>query len=182
MAIRFSSLAKPHGVWWHTLGRDEKLWVGIAVIWGLAMFLMISFIWPWIGRQQNGVESHRITPADFSQRVEQFTAQYRVGERSGVPIVAPPPGDAYLQAQSFAWRPILQLKRGERYRLLMSSRDVQHGFSLVMVPHSLNFQMLPGYITQIELTPESVGEYPIMCNEYCGLGHHLMIGRIIVTD
>jgi cytochrome c oxidase subunit II len=64
----------------------------------------------------------------------------------------------------------------------MSSRDVQHGFSLVMVPHSLNFQLLPGYITQINISPDSVGEYPIMCNEYCGLGHHLMLGRIIVTN
>jgi cytochrome c oxidase subunit 2 len=183
MAVRFSSLAKPQGVWWRALGRDERLWVGIAVIWGLAMFMMISFIWPWIGRQQNGIVSHRITPADFHARTEQFTAAHRVGERAGVPIVAPPPGsDAYIEAMSFAWRPILQLKRGERYRLLMSSRDVQHGFSLVMVPHSLNFQMLPGYITEIEVMPESTGEYPIMCNEYCGLGHHLMIGRIIVTD
>jgi cytochrome c oxidase subunit 2 len=183
MSVRYSSLAKPSGGWWRALGRDEKLWVGIAVIWGLAMFMMIVFIWPWIGRQQNMIQSYRVTPADFSARVEQFTTQYRVGERSGVPIVAPPPGgEAYLEAMSFAWRPILQLKRGERYRLLMSSRDVQHGFSLVMVPHSINFQVLPSYITQIEVIPEQAGEYPLMCNEYCGLGHHVMLSRIIVTE
>jgi cytochrome c oxidase subunit 2 len=183
MATHFSSLAKPHGVWWKALGRDERLWVGIAVIWGLAMFMMISFVWPWVGRQQNGIQSYRITPADFHARVEQFTATYQVGERGGVPVVAPPPGsDVYIEAMSFAWRPIIQLKRGERYRLLMSSRDVQHGFSLIMIPHSLNFQMLPGYITQIEVMPEQAGEYPIACNEYCGLGHHLMLGRIIVTE
>ena len=75
-----------------------------------------------------------------------------------------------------------QIKRGERYRILMSSRDVQHGFSLVIVPHSVNFQVMPGYITEIELMPEEAGEYPIVCNEFCGLGHHLMMGRIIVTE
>lgn len=183
MAVRFSSLSKPRGTWWRALGRDEKLWVGIAVIWGLAMFAMIAFIWPLIGNQQNDIRSYRITPADFHARTERFTETHKVGELAGVPVVAPPPGgEVYLEAMSFAWRPILQLRRGESYRLLLSSRDVQHGFSLVMVPHSINFQVLPGYVTEIELTPEQAGEYPIVCNEFCGLGHHVMVGRIIVTD
>ena len=51
-----------------------------------------------------------------------------------------------------------------------------------MAPHSINFQVLPDYVTVIQLTPEEAGEYPIVCNEYCGLGHHLMLGRIIVTE
>jgi cytochrome c oxidase subunit II len=34
----------------------------------------------------------------------------------------------------------------------------------------------------LTVTPEKVGEYSIICNEYCGLGHHAMIGRIIVVD
>ncbi|MCC6179244.1 MAG: cytochrome c oxidase subunit II [Chloroflexi bacterium] len=183
MAVRYSTFVKPKGVWWRRLGRDEKLWVGLAVIWGLSMFAMISFIWPLIGRQQNSIQSYRVTPADFSARVAEFTAANQVGNLGGIPVVAPPPNsDVFLEAMTFTWRPILQLKRGERYRLLMSSRDVQHGFSLVMVPHSINFQVLPGYITGIELMPEQVGEFPIVCNEFCGLGHHMMIGRIIVTD
>jgi cytochrome c oxidase subunit 2 len=183
MATRYSSFVKPEGIWWRRLGRDEKLWVGLAVIWGLSMFAMISFVWPLVGRQQNPVQSHRITPAEFQARAAQFTAAHQVGDLGGVPVVAPPPGDdVFLEAMSFAWRPVLQLKRGERYRILISSRDVQHGFSLVIVPHSVNFQVMPGYITEIELMPEQAGEYPIVCNEYCGLGHHLMMGRIIVTE
>jgi cytochrome c oxidase subunit 2 len=183
VATRFSSLAKPQGVWWRALGRDERLWVGIAVIWGLAMFVMITAIWPLIGNQQNWIRSYRTTPAEFRARVDEFIAAYQVGERAGVPVVAPPPGgDVYLEALSFAWRPVIQLRRGETYRFLISSRDVQHGFSLVMAPHSINYQILPGYVTEVLLTPEQAGEYPIMCNEFCGLGHHLMLGRIIVTD
>lgn len=183
MAVRFSSLAKPQGTWWRSLGQDERLWGTLAVIWGLAMFAMIAVIWPAIGREQNRIQSYRIEPADFTALTDQFIQTYQVGELDGVPVVAPPPGsDVYLEAQTFAWRPVIQLQRGQTYRLLISSRDVQHGFSLVMAPHSLNFQILPGYITAIEITPEDAGEYPIVCNEYCGLGHHLMLGRIVVTD
>lgn len=183
MHPRFSTLAKPHGVWWAALGRDEKLWVAIAAIWGIGMFFMIALIWPMIGRQQNQIQSYRIEPADFHARTMAFIEQYQIGEIDGVPVVAPEPGgDVYLEAQTFTWRPVIQLKRGETYRFLMSSRDVQHGFSLVMPRHSVNYQILPGFITAIELTPENVGEYAVVCNEYCGLGHHLMTGRIIVTD
>lgn len=183
MSTRYSSLVKPQGVWWRALGTAEKLWLGIALIWCVAMFLMFAFIWPLIGQEQNYLKSSRIDPADFRARTEAFTAAHRIGEVGGVPLVAPPPGsDVYLEAMTFSWRPFLQLQRGQTYRLIMSSRDVQHGFSLVMAPHSINFQVFPGYTTEVRLTPEHTGEFPILCNEYCGPGHHLMIGRIIVTD
>ena len=29
-------------------------------------------------------------------------------------------------------------------------------------------------------TFETPGEYLVVCNEYCGLGHHLMQGKVIV--
>lgn len=183
MSRQYSALAKPQGTWWRELGPDERLWVGIAVIWGLAMFAMIAFIWPAIGTRQNAIESYSIDPADFRARTEAFTEAHKVGEISGIPVVAPPPGsDVYLEGMMFAWRPVLQLKRGETYRFLISSRDVQHGFSLLMRPRSLNYQILPGYVLSVWLTPEEAGEYPLVCNEFCGLGHHVMLGRIIVTD
>lgn len=183
MATRFSAFAKPQGVWWTALGRDEKLWIGIAAIWVLAMFAMMAIIWPTIGNEQNNIRSYRVEPASFHERVAAFTEAHTVGEVDGVPIVAPEPGgEVYLEAQAFSWRPVIQLRRGEHYRFFISSRDLQHGFSLLMPHHSLNLQILPGFVTEVELTPENVGEYSVVCNEYCGPGHHVMTGRIIVTD
>ncbi len=183
MTQRYSTLAKPQGTWWSGLGRDEKLWVGVAVIWGLAMFVMIAFIWPAIGARQNEIKGYQITPADFTAHTDAFIEAYRVGELAGIPVVAPPPSSTvYLEAMSFSWRPVLQLKRGETYQFLISSRDVQHGFSLLMQPRSLNYQIIPGYVLSVSLTPERSGVYPLACNEFCGLGHHVMLGRIVVTD
>ncbi|MFN8525840.1 MAG: cytochrome c oxidase subunit II [Chloroflexota bacterium] len=183
MALGYSSLSKPDSNWWRQMGRDEKLWVGFVVIWGLSMFLMIAFIWPAIGARQNDIESYRVDPAVFHTKVEEFTNKFKTGEVAGIPVVTPPPGtDVYLEASSFAWRPIVTLKKGQTYRFLMSSRDVQHGFSLISGERSLNYQILPGYVTSVHLTPEKADTYPLVCNEFCGLGHHLMAGRIIVTD
>jgi cytochrome c oxidase subunit II len=40
--------------------------------------------------------------------------------------------------------------------------------------------VLPGYVSQLTYTFERPGEYLIACNEYCGLGHHAMGGKVIV--
>jgi cytochrome c oxidase subunit 2 len=74
----------------------------------------------------------------------------------------------------------LQLKKGQTYRLHISSLDLQHGFSLQ--PNNLNLQVMPGYDYVATITPTQSGEYSVICNEFCQIGHHLMTGRIIVTD
>ena len=57
--------------------------------------------------------------------------------------------------------------------------DWQHGFSLQ--PENINIQVHPGYELVLTLTPEGVGEYGVVCNEYCGIGHHQMVGKIHVV-
>jgi cytochrome c oxidase subunit 2 len=44
----------------------------------------------------------------------------------------------------------------------------------------MNFQVLPGYDHVLTITPTSKGEFTIICNEFCGIGHEHMIGKILV--
>ena len=39
---------------------------------------------------------------------------------------------------------------------------------------------IPGYISQFT-TQFEAGEYLIVCNEYCGVGHHLMSAKLHVV-
>jgi cytochrome c oxidase subunit 2 len=34
----------------------------------------------------------------------------------------------------------------------------------------------------VNLKPNQAGQFSIVCNEFCGIGHHTMIGRIHVLD
>ncbi len=173
-----NTMLPPPRRWLARLGPDERRWLTIAFVWCLILFTGM-YVWLAIGEQQNPVESYRIDPVAFSTEVDAFIAEHKIEERDGAEIVAPPPGsDVYLQARQFQWRPVLQLERGETYRLLVSSTDVQHGLSLQ--PVNLNFQVLPGYLSVIEITPDETGEFPIVCNEFCGLGHHVMTGLVVV--
>ncbi len=98
-----------------------------------------------------------------------------------MPIVTPPPGsDVYLAAVSFQWYPIIRLQKNAQYTLHLSSLDVNHGFSLY--PINVNFQVVPGYDYGLRVTPNASGDFRIICNEFCGIGHHIMVGRVIVED
>jgi cytochrome c oxidase subunit 2 len=172
------SLTVPEPGWYKAPAGAEKMWIGIALLWCFVMSLMMP-LWHFRGKQNSRGEAYAVTPAAFFERVEQFVADNKVDSRDGIPIVEPAPGsDIYLAARMWSWYPILKLRQGETYRLHLSSLDLQHGFSLQ--PLNINFQVLPGYDHVITMTPTTTGEFTIVCNEFCGIGHDRMIGSIIV--
>lgn len=172
------SIHAPPADWFKPPTGAERLWIGLALTWCLVMFLMMPY-WHFRGKQNSTGESYTVSPVDFQRRVERFVETNRVGEFRGIPVVEPAPGgDAYLLAQMWRWYPILRLREGQTYRLHVSSIDLQHGFSLQ--PMNMNFQVLPGYDHVLTIVPTRRGEYTIVCNEFCGIGHHMMTGKIIV--
>lgn len=172
------SIDSPEKGWFHMPEGHERIWIGMALVWCLIMFAMMPY-WHFKGKQNSSGESYLVEPEAFVERVEQFVATNKVGEDGGMPIVEPPPGgDAYLLGRMWQWYPRLKLREGETYRLHISSSDLQHGFSLQ--PINMNFQVLPGYDHVLTITPTQAGDYTIVCNEFCGAGHHAMIGKIIV--
>ena len=175
-----SGLQSPKGVWWKPAHRAEKVWVGIAFAWCMVLFAMIPIMHARGGQNVSGIR-HTVEPAAFQQRVGQFIADYQVGTDNGYPVVAPPPGsDVYLMGTMWAWTPVLQLQKGVEYTLHLSALDVNHGFSLL--PLNVNMQVVPGYDYGIKVTPTEAGDFRIVCNEFCGIGHHIMVGKVIVTD
>ncbi len=170
-------------LWWNQkLHTPELVWIGIAFLWGVIMFLVMVF-WHITGTQNLSNEAYRVIPEKYAMRAEASAEQFKVREdkASGMPVVHPPPGgDAYLIARLWEWWPILELEKGKQYRLHLSSLDWMHGFSLQ--PANINIQVHPKYEMIITITPDKAGDYGIVCNEFCGIGHHQMLGKIIVVD
>jgi Heme/copper-type cytochrome/quinol oxidases, subunit 2 len=173
------AITKPSEAYWdEKVEASEKVWLAVSILACLFMFL-VMVVWAIAGKQNPPQESYRIRPSTFQQRVEEFINKYKIGEENGVPIVeAPSNVDLYLMGRMFQWTPILVLKKGETYRIRLSSIDVNHGFSIQ--PVNINFQAVPGYEYVLTLKPTQSGEFLIVCNEFCGIGHHKMVGKIIV--
>jgi cytochrome c oxidase subunit 2 len=168
-------------IWWNVpVGRQEIVWISIALIWCLIMFFMMPY-WHIFGKQNLSNEAYQTTPEKYKAQVDKMVEQYTIGEEAGIPIVRPPEGsDVYMLARLWQWYPILELEKDKSYRIHLSSLDWQHGFSLQ--PVNINVQVVPGYEMVMTMTPDKAGEYGVVCNEYCGIGHHTMLGKIIVKE
>jgi cytochrome c oxidase subunit 2 len=168
------------GVWWKPAHKAERIWVSIAFAWCIVLFAMMP-LWHWKGGQNPAGVRSRVEPRAFYQRTVEFAKQHQVGTDAGMPIAAPPPGaDVYLVGLTYQWYPVLQLEQGKEYMLHLSALDVNHGFSLY--PLNVNFAVVPGFDYALRVTPTSSGDFRIICNEFCGIGHHTMVGRVIVVD
>lgn len=181
MAEEFhSGLVSPKGNWWLPAHKQEKRWITISFIWCLLLFAMMPFWHIKGGQNPTGIRS-KVDPTTFAARVNQFIEEYGVGHDNGIPVVEPPPGsDIYMVGRMWQWSPVLKLKKNTDYILHLSSSDVNHGFSLY--PINVNIQVVPGYDYGLRITPNLSGEFLVICNEFCGIGHHLMVGKIIVED
>jgi len=168
-------------VWWNLpIARTELIWIIVAFIWGLVMFFMMIY-WHGYGKQNLSNEAYRTTPEQHSAKVQAMVDKYKVREEAGIPVVRPPAGsEVYMLARLWQWYPILELEKNQSYRLHLSSLDWMHGFSLQ--PVNINLQIHPGYDMVLTVQPDKAGTYGVVCNEYCGLGHHTMVGRIYVVD
>ncbi|MGH6825412.1 hypothetical protein [Methyloceanibacter sp.] len=63
------------------------------------------------------------------------------------------------------------------------SGDVNHGMGVYGPDKRLLFQVqaMPGYLNRVEYTFDKPGAYQILCMEFCGIAHHLMITELTVT-
>ena len=167
--------------WWkQPIAKVELTWIIIAFFWGLFMFFMMIY-WHGAGEQNLSNEAYKIKPEKFAAKTQEMIEAYTVREENGFPVVHPPSGsDVYLTGRLFNWWPILELEKDQSYRLHLSSVDVQHGFSLQ--PININLQVHPAYDMVVTIKPDQAGEYGIVCNEFCGIGHHLMVGKLYVVE
>lgn len=64
--------------------------------------------------------------------------------------------------------------------LRMASADVLHG---VHVPGTnMTTMVVPGYISEVKTMFTRTGEFSLLCNEFCGLGHDHMWSRLVVVE
>lgn len=86
-----------------------------------------------------------------------------------------------IQAKKFVYTPSeITLKKDEPVVLAFTAIDFIHGFFIPGM--KIRADLMPGQLTQVRLTPGQAGEYAFLCDNFCGSGHELMDGEIIVTD
>ena len=90
------------------------------------------------------------------------------------------PRTVEVVAKRFEFEPSrIEVSEGQTVRILVRSADGLHGFGIKKFKVS---EEVPrgGQPVSIEFTATAVGEFEILCSEYCGKGHEGMKGKLVV--
>ncbi|MGE7764806.1 cytochrome c oxidase subunit II [Peribacillus sp. NPDC096540] len=84
-------------------------------------------------------------------------------------------------ASAFSYSPVkVEIPKGSTVKVIATSKDVIHGFEIAGT--NVNMMLEPGFVSEYTTRFNNEGEKLIICNEYCGVGHHMMSSRIEVVS
>jgi cytochrome c oxidase subunit 2 len=159
----------------------------------LAVYFMVRYRRRRQGEPTPHIEAPRWLEATFViVPLSFFLLWFRIGFGQFVEMTTPPPDaiDVYVTGTQWMWKfaypegpsglEVLRVPQGRPVRLLLTSRDVLHGF---YVPaFRLKQDALPGRYTQTWFVATLPGTYPVYCSQYCGTNHSKMHASIEVID
>ena len=76
------------------------------------------------------------------------------------------------------------IRAGELVEFRISAADVTHGFCVYDQTGKVltQTQAMTGYINRLRHRFSESGVYPVLCFEFCGIGHHTMKAELKVVD
>ena len=77
-------------------------------------------------------------------------------------------------------RPVIEVRKGDRVVLKLTSSDVVHGFSLKDFGVFLTTGIQPGKTVYVSFKADKAGVFTFSCNAVCGESHQNMQGTLVV--
>ena len=75
---------------------------------------------------------------------------------------------------------VINLENNRPVKILLRSVDVLHNWYVPQFRAKMD--AVPGIVTYYWFEPNKVGEFEVLCAEYCGVGHYAMRGSVIVQS
>jgi len=74
----------------------------------------------------------------------------------------------------------IRVRKGQPVTLVLTASDFAHGFDLP--DFNVRADLVPGKAVTVTFTPDRAGRFVFLCDNFCGDGHDVMSGLLIVTD
>lgn len=154
------------------LHKYEKIWLVFGIA-SLIVFLSVVGV---------SAFSQDHTPAGGMETIDpQKVNETAPFDNPGVTQLNDDTYQVAIVAMAFGYTaPDLKVPVGKEIVFKVTSTDVVHSFTIDNT--KVNMMVVPGRITTKSYTFEKPGTYLILCNEYCGTGHHMMYTEIEVYE
>lgn len=90
------------------------------------------------------------------------------------------PRDPNGQDDVLVSSPQMHVPLDKPVKTILRSKDVLHDFAVPQF--RVKMDIVPGTVTYLWFAATRLGEFEIMCEELCGLGHHTMRGEVVVDE
>lgn len=152
--------------------RFEKIWLTVGVG-SLIVFLIVLGFY-------NFAKGHE-TPEGLRLIDPQLVDKTPPFDDPGLRELADGTLEVNIVSHVFSYTPNkITIPKGKKVVFNVTTKDVVHSFTIPGT--NVNMMVVPGYINSQPYTFKEAGNYLIICNEYCGAGHHLMKMEIEVTN
>jgi cytochrome c oxidase subunit 2 len=86
-----------------------------------------------------------------------------------------------ITASKFHFTPDhITLVKGQPVTLELTSADRVHGFMIRTL--KIDTDIAPGKVTAITVTPQTAGNFTVICDHYCGTGHGGMKMKVMIEE
>jgi cytochrome c oxidase subunit II len=100
-------------------------------------------------------------------------------DHAGVRQVGPNEYEVVIVGRVWSFTPdTIEVPAGADITFTATTPDVIHGFYIQGT--RVNLMLIPGQVTRARYRFQHAGEYPLLCHEYCGIGHHTMFAKVVV--
>ena len=151
----------------------EKLWLAASILLILLLIGSVTYgaVGPGVAMVADSQPTVDAQALDEDERFSEPRVE-RVGENEYA---------AYVVAYQFGFEPSpIVVPEDSTVTFYVTSRDVIHGFEVVGT--NANTMVVPGEVSELTVEVDGSEEYGLICNEYCGAGHHVMEGKVNVVS
>jgi cytochrome c oxidase subunit 2 len=154
--------------------RAERRWAILAVVIVGVLVGMATFI----GIHQATMPQGRVETAD--PRTLHVSGEF-IESNLGTAVEADGSVTVRAVGQQYSFTPqCVVVPADTPVTLRATSADVVHG--LLIEGTNINTMLVPGYVSELPVRFPATGEHVMPCQEFCGMGHQGMWGRVKVID
>ncbi len=152
--------------------RFEGFWIAFSLVLLVVFVALVFHAVAMHGGQIGKAESRK--PIDEILAMPEFAnPDVRIRDNGRV--------EASVVARAFSFQPnVIEVPTDTEVTFRMTSADVIHGFQIKGT--NINVELIPGEVAEVAYTFSEPGDYPLICNQYCGAAHHNMIDTVRVVD
>ncbi|ASS74127.1 cytochrome C oxidase subunit II [Tumebacillus algifaecis] len=152
------------------LHKFEKIWLIFGGVTLVAFIIVLAI---------NAFSHGHHPPSDLNRVVPAMVDQTAPFDQPGLVKKGENKYDLNMPSFAFGYAPAEQvIPLGAEVTFRTTSKDVIHGFAIPGT--NVNMMVVPGHVNTATTTFTKAGEYMVICNEYCGAGHHMMMAKLVV--